>query len=471
MAPRVTAKRILIALAVAFTIYLFLPKTKANSSSFFQTESSDLYAFAQRVLLVGSNLMETSQSHVIPGSRGVVYTGSGKSVPMTIMAVELLRETGCTLSVEFGLYTPLRTLILKKGSHAAYLSEEMNQEQLDTLRAHNITPRDFLTPEIRTYNWQKEQLRLGAAKVDAILSSPFQQVLFLDPDVMPLRDPTHLFDTTAFKTTGALFWPDYKPTSSQNPIWKITRQPYEFEFEFETGQIYLDKSRLSVIQGLTIAQFFCKHAALYFQFIWGDKDAFRWGFKVSKAPYYLNRNQLVSVGVGVGLFTQRRGGVSLVPVSETLGTGLIDGFYSHVEFHGGSFSSWRGRYCGQNMLQMDFNDNWAISDDTFEPTPLFLHANGIKKFYYDEVPPFQISQFYVVPKGKTLTELGVGGYTWIGKMRGQGHCGRLSWVKGLEIGHLDFARAYPGVNERYMKARQKFMGPAVKGVKVGKDNK
>ncbi|KAI9347357.1 mannosyltransferase putative-domain-containing protein [Obelidium mucronatum] len=448
--PRITPRRVFVAAIGAISLYFLLHKSTkiiTNGSDSFLDSQASLLQLHVDTVLKGDGLR--NQDHVVKGSRGIVFTGPGSFVDMTVMAVMLLRETGCTLPVEF-----------------AYLSNEVNQNQLDSLRNHNITPRDFLTTEIKSYNWDKEQLRLGAPKIDAILSSPFEQLLYLDPDVMPLRDPTYLFETKQFLqkdgdggSGGALFWPDYNPTHPQNPIWKLTSQPYEFEFEFETGQVVLDKSRLSVQRGLSIAQYFCKHANVYFRYIWGDKDAFRWGFKMAKAGYFLNHNQLVSVGVGVGLLWNRRGGVSLRRNQAKMPTtaATIPPVYQQLEYFGGALSGWIGtsRYCGQNMLQLDFNDTISLD---YAPTPLFLHANGIKKFYYDNVPPFQIAELYVLPKGKTLTELGKGGYVWIGKMRDQGHCGRLRPVDGLKIGHFDFATAYPGTNERYMKARRIAMG-------------
>ncbi len=39
-----------------------------------------------------------------------------------------------------------------------------------------------------------------------VFFSQFDQVLFLDADNLPLRDPSFLFDTPEFKDTGALFW-------------------------------------------------------------------------------------------------------------------------------------------------------------------------------------------------------------------------------------------------------------------------
>ena len=35
------------------------------------------------------------------------------------------------------------------------------------------------------------------------------QVLLLDADNQPLRNPEPLFDAEAFRSTGGLFWPDW----------------------------------------------------------------------------------------------------------------------------------------------------------------------------------------------------------------------------------------------------------------------
>ncbi|KAJ3402056.1 ATP binding domain 4 [Chytriomyces hyalinus] len=369
-------------------------------------------------------------------SRGVVLMGNGKSVRMALMAVHMLRATGCSLPVEY-----------------AYLRNELKQSHLDLLAANNITARDYWTPEIESFKWSKNSLRLGAPKVDAILSSPFQQLLFLDPDVMPLRDPTYLFETNQFRKTGALFWPDFKSTPKTSDIWKITSQPYEFEFEFESGQIVLDKSRNDVLLALKVAHYFCRESAYFFKIIWGDKDAFRWGFKVAGVDYFLNKEQVVSVGVAVDWFRQT-GNVSLIP-SKSFDSQTVNGpLDKHIISSSGVLPR-GGVYCGQNMLQMDFNDQLGTQTTPFQAKPLFMHANGIKKYYIDNIPPFQIAQMYQVPLGKTLTDLQVGSYDWLGWVRGQHHCGRLSAVAGVETVYIDFTKAYPGLNERYIEARRR----------------
>lgn len=46
-------------------------------------------------------------------------------------------------------------------------------------------------------------------KAFAIRLSSFEEVLWLDSDNIPLRDPSYLFDAEPYASTGALFWKDY----------------------------------------------------------------------------------------------------------------------------------------------------------------------------------------------------------------------------------------------------------------------
>jgi hypothetical protein len=46
-------------------------------------------------------------------------------------------------------------------------------------------------------------------KAAAIINSSFKELLYLDSDNLPAHDPTFLFDTPEYKSTGALFWPDF----------------------------------------------------------------------------------------------------------------------------------------------------------------------------------------------------------------------------------------------------------------------
>ncbi|KAI8845070.1 mannosyltransferase putative-domain-containing protein [Chytriomyces cf. hyalinus JEL632] len=365
----------------------------------------------------------------VQGSMGIVLTGSAKSASLAVMAAELIRATGCTLPIEY-----------------AYLGDELTNQTMSLLRASNITPRNFLSPAIKSSNWDIGLLKLGAAKVSAILSSPFEKVLFLDPDVMLLRDPTYLFSTPQFKRTGALFWPDFSVTPRDRAIWQITKQPYSVEFEFESGQIVLDKSNKHVYLGLLVAEYLCRHGAFYFKHFWGDKDAFRWGFRVAGVPYFLNTQQV-------------HGNVSLIPPSSIPSNSaqIIQSGAPLASYIGTSASGRvpaKGTHCGQNMLQLDFDTNETQDPSTaYEAKPLFMHANGIKWSwnYDDSIPPFQSAQMYALPKGETLTSWAqkygaMASYKYIGQLNGR-DCGTLVPVNGIELSYLS-------INERYMAARE-----------------
>ncbi|KAI9347400.1 mannosyltransferase putative-domain-containing protein [Zopfochytrium polystomum] len=457
-------------------------------------------------------LYNTGELGIIPGSRGIVFTGPGKTVQAAIMAVSFLRRSGCQLPVEY-----------------AYLADELTSHDVHRLRSFNITPRNFLSKRISSYEWTPSELRFGASKVDAIITSPFEEVMYLDADVFVLRDPSYLFETNAFRKFGALFWPDFPSTAPSNPIWKIMGQKYQLEREFETGLVVVDKKR--VWSGLRLAQHMCAEAKFYFQHIWGDKDTFRWAFKATNTPYFLNPNYLQSIGIIASpLHPKGNEHLSPTPPDPSRSLGRItpisprederegeqplpndNGNGRRLQHRsgpppvpGGGRSSdefpalpppeylphSKARFCGQNMLQMDFDDDadWlqmdtaspapsgasvvvpgskvsgkmrtgrapanqaaaisGVSDKRkYAPAPLFMHANGIKRISYDGVPPFQVGMAYVDRRPPHARKAGVGGEPgvtsvddfegsgarWIGSMYLQRECVELIEVDGLEI--------------------------------------
>lgn len=50
-----------------------------------------------------------------------------------------------------------------------------------------------------------------------------------------------MFDAPNYKRLGIYFTPDYWKTSANNPIWAIMGVKCRNEWEFETGQIFIDK--------------------------------------------------------------------------------------------------------------------------------------------------------------------------------------------------------------------------------------
>uniref|UniRef100_A0AAV1T4M3 Nucleotide-diphospho-sugar transferase n=1 Tax=Peronospora matthiolae TaxID=2874970 RepID=A0AAV1T4M3_9STRA len=101
-----------------------------------------------------------------------------------------------------------------------------------------------------------------AAKVHAIYNSAFDQVLFLDADNVPVREPAFLFESEEFVRTGAVFWPDY--WHPQNSIFHLVKDSllgqmldmqYVDMFVQESGQLLIDRRRHAAAMVLLNASF------------------------------------------------------------------------------------------------------------------------------------------------------------------------------------------------------------------------
>jgi alpha 1,2-mannosyltransferase len=83
------------------------------------------------------------------------------------------------------------------------------------------------------------------AKQLAILVSSFQEVLFLDSDNLPLRDPTFLFEEPLYTQHGLLIWPDFWRSEVKPGAWEALGIPPALRpaGSHESGQVVLDKAR------------------------------------------------------------------------------------------------------------------------------------------------------------------------------------------------------------------------------------
>jgi FkbM family methyltransferase len=130
-------------------------------------------------------------------------------------------------------------------------------------------------------------------KVYSILHCPWQEVLFLDSDQVPVKDPTYLFDTQEYEAAGTILWPDFYSDGG----WDITTQAFKAaglpfpkegaEFydklrdkikvrggyiPVESGQLLIDKKRSWT--ALQICKLMNIHSNFWYQYIYGDKSTF-----------------------------------------------------------------------------------------------------------------------------------------------------------------------------------------------------
>lgn len=190
--------------------------------------------------------------------RGIVLCGGGAYFPSAWVCLRLLRHLGCELPIELWhlgaaeLDDDLRRLVAAWGVECVDGCEVRRRHPIRTLRGWELKPY-------------------------AIVHSRFQEVMLLDADNCPVRDPTYLFDAPEYLATGAIFWPDYERLGPDRALWEITEVSYRDEPECETGQIIVDK-RINWA-GLWLSLKFNEYSDFYYHHTMGDKDSFHLAFR------------------------------------------------------------------------------------------------------------------------------------------------------------------------------------------------
>lgn len=122
--------------------------------------------------------------------------GNAKTLDLILVTLRMLREVRCKLPVEVW-----------------HLPGELTPENELQLRDLGATPRDFGGKDVLFPMKQiKGRQKNFQIKVGAWVNSGFEEIIGLDSDVMPLKDPSYLFETEVYKEMGQIFWPDWWKT-------------------------------------------------------------------------------------------------------------------------------------------------------------------------------------------------------------------------------------------------------------------
>ena len=224
-------------------------------------ELNETTAF-DRVQLAISQLPETARDW---RGRGIVIcAGGSRYFPCAWVCINMLRRQGCDLPVQVWhldaseMNSAMRDLIEPLGATCVNAQEVRKIYPVRTL-----------------HGWE--------LKAFALLNCPFQEVLLLDADNVPVTDPEFLFETKEFAEAGAIFWPDFGRLAPSRSIWSLTGVPYRDEPEFESGQIALDKKRC--FRALSLAMWFNEHSDFWYRYIHGDKETFHLAWHRLDAPF------------------------------------------------------------------------------------------------------------------------------------------------------------------------------------------
>ncbi|KAI8097722.1 mannosyltransferase putative-domain-containing protein [Halteromyces radiatus] len=217
-------------------------------------------------------------------SRGIVLVaGNGDTFQRALTTTKLLRHYGCSLPIEVW-----------------HLNDEQpNDTLMVQLLKVKALPRDLSDHHLlRPIDHRRGGNKQFQIKVAAIINSAFEQVIYLDSDNIPTRDLTFLFDIPQYKETGALFWPDFWKTHGENSIHDILDVDCKDEWEQESGQMVINK--LKSWYPLQLAWYMNDHHDIYYQFLNGDKDTFRFAWKALKTPFFMNPTFLGMGGTFAG---------------------------------------------------------------------------------------------------------------------------------------------------------------------------
>ncbi|HEX5103951.1 MAG TPA: FkbM family methyltransferase, partial [Pirellulaceae bacterium] len=243
--------------------------------------------------------------------RGIVTLGgTSKYFAAAWVMVSVLRKLGCTLPVEWWYLGP----------------EELDPKMVRLAQSlPGVTCID-LRQRLAQVGRTPRMLGCWEAKVWAIMFSRFAEVLFLDADQVPVRNPAYLFDDPAYRRAGAVFWPDFLPFgwtvdadafgvaglplpgNRRRPDW---RNPTDYE-PFETGQILVEKSRHW--PALELTRHINDHSDFWFPaaakghhawHIYGDKDTFFLAWQRLRASFAMPSGPIFTGSDKAGAFIQQ----------------------------------------------------------------------------------------------------------------------------------------------------------------------
>ena len=205
---------------------------------------------------------------VIPKQRGILMAVRKSTVDAAMATIKMVRATGCMLKAE---------LWYRRGE-----VREAVLQQLKTLDVQPMMFEYYVEPtQLGHVCWNAEHL-LHQLKPLAIIHSRFEEVLYMDTSVVPIRSLEDLFDSFQFKSTGALFWSDMWMISS-NPIWSVLGEGKSDIWEHDASVMLIDKRKSWL--ALHTAAYMYKE--LFMKMVNGDKGILQFAWRASKTDFYM----------------------------------------------------------------------------------------------------------------------------------------------------------------------------------------
>ncbi|KAI9346181.1 mannosyltransferase putative-domain-containing protein [Obelidium mucronatum] len=241
-----------------------------------------------------SSIINMQLSFLQGASVGIAFTCGTRQFYMTQHAIISLREV-------WNIHLPIEVFYAGSSDLHPFMVDALNK--MKNVKAINIL--DIFSAE--THKWGGWSL-----KPFAILAASFRTVLFMDADVLFLKDPREVLKSKLFRKNGHLFYRDRKLREEgyvKGTVWLNELNPhmsrygrslsytnldpsiYSTTHQMESGFIPVDKGRSGVLFSLLMA---CRmnaaseRNAVLYRYTYGDKEAFWFSAEMMRVPYAFN---------------------------------------------------------------------------------------------------------------------------------------------------------------------------------------
>lgn len=284
--------------------------------------------------------IEMLQPHYVPGTRGLVTTAGGQYLPVLTISLRMLRHAGSNL--------PMEVFLASDEEYEPYICDVVFKQ----LNAKCVVLEHIwkAAPEAKTISAYQY-------KPFAMLFSSFEEILFLDADAFPIRDPSVLFSNDPFRTYGMVTWPDFWGSSASPIYYKIASQsvpPTTLRASSESGELLMSKKTHQ--KSLMLATYYNYYGPSHYYPLFsqgaageGDKETFIAAAMVVSDPFYQVSEPIAAIG--------------------------------HRAADGGMVGSAMVQYDPIEDYELTQNSLWRVKDSSVAPSPrpLFIHAN-VPKF-------------------------------------------------------------------------------------------
>ena len=204
--------------------------------------------------------------------RKIITVAGGKKYTTNAYAsIKLLRHLGCDLPVDW-----------------FYINEQEMPEKW--LVAASIPGVQCINLKLNEKQHNGKSLGGWQAKIEAILATDADEVLYLDADNFVWRDPEYLFNSDLFKEYGAILWKDVTDWEKERikGLERYFGVAPKHKSQAESGQLLFDKRRC--LKALEKVREYNVTSEETYKVVYGDKDTFYFGLLTTDTPFaFINR--------------------------------------------------------------------------------------------------------------------------------------------------------------------------------------